>query len=158
MTSAYGRAPSGQRVVDKKPVNWGGNITVVGAITNNRVVCHRSLDGAMNKLQFIAFVKNTLAPRLHRGAVVVLDNLRAHHASEVREIIESVGCRLLYQPPYSPELNPIELCWSFIKLHLRRLARRTRKTLLPAIRHTFLRVRPRQLQAWFAHCGYPQCK
>jgi transposase len=158
MSSAYGRAPCGVRVRDKKPANWGKNITVVGAISRDRVVCHHTMVGAMNKPSFIHFVKNMLCPRIHRGAVVVLDNLRAHHAPEVREAVEAAGARVLYMPPYSPELNPIELCWSFCKLWLRRLAKRTEEDLRKAIRSTLLRVRTDQLQGWFAHCGFAHFK
>lgn len=154
MASAYGRAPAGVRVRDSKPGNWGRNITVVGAITRDRVVCHRTMPGAMNKPRFIDFVTNVLCPRIHPGAVVVLDNLRAHHAPEVRAAI----ARVLYLPPYSPDLNPIELCRSFVKLWLRRLAQRTEEGLCKAIRNTMLRVRTDQLTAWFAHCGVGQRK
>ena len=158
MASSYGRAPVGVRVRDSKPGNWGSNITVVGAISNDRVVCHRALPGAMNKPRFIDFVVNVLCPRVHRGAVVVLDNLRAHHAPEVRIAIEAVGARVLYLPPYSPDLNPIELCWSFAKAWLRRLAQRTDEGLRKAIRNTMLRVRSGHLLAWFKHCGFGQRK
>lgn len=158
MTPAYGRAPAGERIVDKKPVNRGKNYTVVGAISNQRVVCHKTLEGAMTRVRFVAFVQKTLCPRLLPGMTVILDNLRAHHAPEVRTAIEAVGCSVLYQPPYSPEFNPIELCWSFIKLWIRKLKKRSVEQLLPAIRHTFLRVRPSQLRGWFRHSGYNQCK
>lgn len=157
MASAYGRAPVGERVVDTKPANWGKNFTVVGAISMDRIVCSATFEGAMNTPRFVDFVRKKLVPRLHQGAVVVMDNLRAHHAPEVRQLIEAAGCRLLHQPPYSPDLNPIELCWSFVKGHLRRLGKRTVETLLPAIRHALLRVRTGQLEGWFRHCGYPQC-
>lgn len=158
MTAAYARGPRGERVPDKKPANWGKNLTVVGAITNDRVVCHRTIVGAMDKPRFVDFVENTLCPRLAPGSVVVLDNLRPHHAPEVRAAIEARGCRLLYQPPYSPDLNPIELCWSFIKARLRRLGKRLEEELRRAIRNTFLRVRTSHLAAWFKHCGYGQSK
>jgi transposase len=158
MTSSYGRAPSGIRVADAKPANWGKNHTVVGAIKNDRVVCHTTIEGAMNKPRFIDFIDNVLCPRLPRGAVVVLDNLRAHHAPEVRQAIEAVGARVLYLPPYSPDLNPIELCWSFTKAWLRRLAERTEVRLRKAINNTILRVRTDHLRAWFQHCGFGQSK
>lgn len=125
MTVSYGRAPAGVRVADSKPANWGKNLTVVGAIKNDRIVCHRTFEGAMNKPRFIDFIGHVLSPRLSPGAVVVLDNLRAHHAPEVREAVEAAGAHVLYLPPYSPDLNPIELCWSFAKACPRRLAHRT---------------------------------
>lgn len=158
MASSYGRAPAGERVHDNKPANWGRNLTVVGAISNDRVVCHRTMLGAMNKARFVDFVINVLCPKIHRGAVVVLDNLRAHHAADVRLAIEAAGARVLYLPPYSPDLNPIELCWSFAKSWLRRLAQRTEEGLRKAIRNTMLRIRTDHLLAWFKHCGFGQRK
>lgn len=158
MACAYGRAPAGVRVRDSRPGNRGKHVTIVGAIRNDRVLCHRTMLGAMTKPDFIDFVTRVLCPRLHRGAVVILDNLRAHHAVEVREAVEAVGGRVLYLPPYSPELNPIELCWSFAKTWLRRLAQRTEDRLRKAINNTMLRVRRSHLSAWFRHCGFAQGK
>lgn len=158
MTASYGRAPAGVRVADSKPANWGKNLTVVGAIKNDRIVCHRTFEGAMNKPRFIDFIRHVLCPRLSPGAVVVLDNLRAHHAPEVRDAVEGVGAHVLYLPPYSPDLNPIELCWSFAKSCLRRLAQRTESGLRKAINNTMLRVRTDQLRGWFKHCGFGQRK
>lgn len=85
-----------------------------------------------------------------------LDNLRAHHAPEVRQAIEAVGANVLDLPPYSPDHNPIELCWSFAKAWLRRLAQRTGAGLRKAINNTMLRVRGDQLVGWFRHSGFGQ--
>lgn len=158
MAQTHGRAPAGVRVVDSKPANWGGNVTLVGAIKNDRIVCHQTFDGAMNKPRFIDFVQQVLCPRLPKGSIVVMDNMRAHHAIEVSEAIQAVGSSLMHTPPYSPDLNPIELCWSFAKGWLRRLARRTPHALRRAINNTMLRVRSSQLAGWFRHCGYDQRK
>jgi transposase len=158
MAATHGRAPAGIRVSESKPAHWGGNITVVGAIKNDRVVGHRTFRGAMNTPRFLALLADVLCPRLHRGAVVVLDHLRVHHAPEVQQVVEAAGGRILYLPPYSPELNPLELCWSFAKTILRRLARRTESTLRKAINNTMLRVRTDHLFAWFDHCGFAQRK
>lgn len=156
MASAYGRAPRGARVYDHKPANWGENLSVVGAIRADRVLCHQTFTGAVNGPRFVEFVRERLCPRLYPGDVVVLDNLRAHHAPIVRELVEAEGAQLLFLPPYSPDFSPIEPCWSFVKHHLRRLARRTVEALRPAIRNVLLRVRTDHLSAWFTHCGYPQ--
>lgn len=156
MSSAYGRALRGERVVDHKPANWGENLSVIGAIRVDRVLCHRTFVGAVNGPRFVQFVRETLCPRLYPGDVVVLDNLRPHHAPVVRELVTSVGATLLFLPPYSPDMNPIEPCWSFVKHHLRRLAYRTTDTLRHAIPNVFKRVRTKHLENWFAHCGYGQ--
>ena len=158
MTVSYGRAPAGVRVADSKPANWGKNRTVVGAIKNDRIGCHRTFAGAMNKPRFIDFIRHVLCPRLSPGAVLVLDNLRAHHAPEVCEAVEAAGAHVLYLPPYAPDLNPIELCWSFAKACLRRLAQRTESGLRKGINNTMLRVRTDQLRGWFNHCGFGQRK
>ena len=154
MTPSYGRAPRGQRVIDHKPANWGKNLSVIGAIRADRVLAHQTVDGAVNGPKFIDFVRCRLAPRLYPGDVVVLDNLRAHHAPEVRRLIEAAGACVLFLPPYSPEFNPIEPCWAFMKQWLRSLKERVAERLKSAIVRAFRRVTSRHLAAWFAHCGY----
>jgi transposase len=158
MSLAYGRARHGQRVYDHKPANWGENFSVIGAVRADRVLCHQTFVGAVNGPRFVEFTRQTLCPRLYPGDVVVLDNLRAHHAPIVRELVEAAGARLLFLPPYSPDLSPIEPCWSFVKHHLRRLAVRSAQKLRQAIPNVFKNVRTAHLKAWFAHCGYPQPK
>jgi transposase len=147
MSLAYGRALSGERVVDHKPANWGDNLSIVGAVRADRVLCHQTFVGAVNGPRFVEFVRETLCPRLYPGDVIVLDNLRAHHAPAVRELVEGVGARLLFLPPYSPDLSPIEPCWSFVKHHLRRLAHRTADALRRAIPNVLKRVRSTILPA-----------
>lgn len=154
MTPSYGRAPRGQRVLDHKPANWGENLSVVGAIRADRVLAHQTFEGAVNGPRFVQFVRRRLIRRLYPGDVVVLDNLRAHYAPAVRELIESVGARLVFLPPYSPDFSPIEPCWSFIKQWLRSLKERVPERLKSAIVRAFQRVTPRHLTAWFHHCGY----
>lgn len=156
MSPAYGRAPRGERVFDHKPANWGENLSVVGAVRADRVLCHQTFVGAVNGPRFVEFVRDTLCPRLYPGDVIVLDNLKPHHAPIVRELVEAVGARLLFLPPYSPDLSPIEPCWSLVKHHLRRLAHRTTEKLRRAIPNVLKRVRMKHLASWFAHCGYPQ--
>jgi transposase len=156
MASTHGRAPSGARVYDHKPANWGENLSIVGAVRSDRVLCHQTFVGAINGPRFVEFVRSRLCRRLYPGDVVVLDNLRPHHAPVVRELVEAQGAKLVFLPPYSPDFSPIEPCWSFVKYHLRRLAHRTAHALRRAIRHVFMRVRSDHLRNWFAHCGYPQ--
>lgn len=156
MTLLNGRAPRGERVYDHRPANWGKNLSIVGAIRQDRVLCHQTFEGAINSQRFIEFVEHRLCPRLYPGDVVLLDNLRQHHAPRVRELVEATGARLLFLPPYSPEFNPIEPCWSFVKAYLRKLAHRTLDPLRRAIRTGLQRVCSRHLVGWFKHCGYNQ--
>ena len=96
----------------------------------------------------------SLAPVRWPGAVVVIDNLSAHKAAGVREAIEAAGARLVYLPPYSPDLNPIELAWSKLKSHLRKAAARTPKALNRALTEAIAAISPSDAQGYFTHCGY----
>jgi transposase len=154
MTPSYGRAPRGQRVLDHKPANWGENISIVGAIRCDRVLAHQTFDGAVNGPKFVSFVRNRLCPRLYPGDVVILDNLRPHHAPDVRTLVEATGAHLMFLPPYSPDFSPIEPCWSFLKQWLRKLKERVPERLKAAIVRGLQRVTTAHLSAWFAHCGY----
>lgn len=158
MSPTHGRALRGHRVYDHKPINWGENLSVIGAVRLDRVVCHQTFVGSINSPKFIEFVQKRLCRRLHDGDIVVLDNLRPHHAPAVRELIEARGAELVFLPPYSPDFSPIEPCWSFIKHHLRRFALRTAEKLRRGICTAFLRVSPQHLAGWFHHCGYHQPK
>lgn len=154
MAVLYGWAPIGKRARSARPVNRGKNISMIGAIDDCGMLALRAVEGATNKAKFVAFISEVLAPKLMVGQVVVMDNLRAHHAPEVREAIEAVGARVLYLPPYSPELNPIELCWSKFKRTLRRLGARTVESLRTAIRKARATITVDDAFAWFRHCGY----
>ena len=124
MTREYARGPSGERVVGIVPRNRGVVLTVVGAVALDGVRAMMAYEGGTSAEAFLRFVREALAPSLHKGDVVVLDNLGAHRAVGVREAIETVGARLLYLPPYHPELNPIELAWSKMKALLKRIGAR----------------------------------
>lgn len=147
-------APRGLRAVADKPVNHGHNITMLGAIGMRGPIALRSYKGAMNSKRFVHWVKHVLAPRLQADDVVIMDNLRAHHAPEVVRILQCVGAHVLYLPPYSPDLNPIELLWSAMKSRLAKLARRTVAALKKAIRSVWLSVRTLNFEGMFAACGY----
>ena len=111
-------------------------------------------EGAMNSLLFQGFVEEFLVPTLRPGDIVVMDNLSSHKTNSVAEAIEAVGAVAWYLPPYSPDLNPIELMWSKVKSLLRSFAARTKKTLLTAIGKALNAVTPKDAQGWFAHDGY----
>lgn len=153
-----GWAPSGVRAEAFRPVNRGKNVTVTGAIRLTGQVCLKTLVGAMNKERFVDFVRQCLAPRLEVDDVVVMDNLRAHYADEAIEAIESRGAHVLFLPPYSPDLNPIELLWAALKRHIRRTAARELGSLRNAIRAAWRRTRRLQLANLFRACGYHQGK
>jgi transposase len=119
-----------------------------------KLLRRRRLTGEVAALPHGGGRKPLLKPTLRRGDTVVLDNLSAHKARRVRDLVEGSGARLLYLPPYSPDLNPIEQCWSKIKTYLRAAKARTSDKLGEAITRAFASVTASDARAWFKHCGY----
>lgn len=154
MTRLYGRAPRGERAVGSVPINYGENLTIIGAIGTGGLDALMTVDGATDGDVFRVYVGEVLCPTLRPGDIVVMDNLGAHKASGIREAIEGKGAKLLYLPPYSPDLSPIERCWSKIKAALRAKGARTRRALERAIRQAISTITESDALAWFAHCGY----
>jgi transposase len=154
MTRAYSRAPVGVRALDAVPKNWGDNITVTAALTLDGIVAPMMLHGAMTGRAFEAYVEQCLAPELGPGDVVVLDNLNAHKAPRIRELIESAGALVQYLPGYSPDFNPIEYAWSKLKSLLRKAGARTLRKLSRALRAALLAITKDDSHGWFSHCGY----
>ena len=154
MTRTYGRAPRGKRVKGSVPANWGRTTTIIGAITIEGILAAMHIESPTDKAVFLAFLKEVLVPELRPGQVVVMDNLSPHKVLEVQHIIEKAQCHILYLPPYSPDLNPIEQCWSKIKGHLRGAKAREQKTLSNAISDALSSVSSRNSQGWFRNCGY----
>jgi len=154
MTPLYSRSRVGERAIGKAPRNQGTNLTVVGAIALDGVRCLMAYEGGTTKQAFLHFVREALVPSLRRGDVVVMDNLASHYADGVREAIEGVGGSVMYLPPYSPELNPIEHTWSKLKALLRRAEARTLRLLAAALSESSSRITPSDLIGWFRDCGY----
>jgi transposase len=154
MTRLYGRAPRGERVIGSVPQNYGENVTMLAAMGIGGVGAVMTVNGATDADVFRAYVGQVLAPTLRRGDIVVMDNLGAHKAAGVREIIEREGAELIYLPPYSPDLSPIERCWSKIKTYLRKAKARTREALEEALKQALETVTESDALSWFTHCGY----
>jgi transposase len=150
----YGRAPRGERVVGSTPQNYGQNVTLLGALSCTGLEAVMMIEGATDADVFRAYVQEVLCPTLRAGDIVVADNLSAHKAAGVQAAITATGARLLYLPPYSPDLNPIEPCWSKIKTFLRAAKARTRQALDAAVTRALATVTASDARAWFAHCGY----
>lgn len=155
MTPEYGWAPVGERLVGKVPRNRGTVLTMIGALSLDGVEALMTTVGGTSGAVFLTFVKQHLVPVLLPGDIVVMDNLGAHHATGVKEAIRAAGADVLYLPPYSPDLNPIECCWSKVKALLKKAGARTVTTLVEAIRAAVAAVSPRDAEGWFIHCGYP---
>jgi transposase len=154
MTRLYGRAPRGARALGSAPQNYGQNVTMLGALSCTGLEAMMTIEGATDADVFRAYVREVLCPTLREGDIVVADNLSAHKAAGVQEAIAATGARLLYLPPYSPDLNPIERCWSKIKTCLRAAKARTREALDAAVTRALATVTEADARAWFAHCGY----
>lgn len=154
MTRLYARAYKGERVVDYVPGHWGTNLTVTGALSLQGPMALMTLKGALDGDAFKVYVKDCLLPHLKPGHVVVMDNLSVHKINGIRELIESTGARLLYLPPYHPDLNPIEKLWSKIKTLLRSAKARTHEALETALSNAINRIYTSDAKAWFKCCGY----
>ncbi len=124
-------------------------ITLEGAMGGSMAV-----EGATDAEAFEAYVEHFLAPSLEEGQVVVLDGLGAHRTEKVRDLVEGRGADLVFLPPYSPDLNPIEEAFSKIKSIVRKVGARTREALVEAIGRALAAVTPEEAAGWFAHAGY----
>jgi transposase len=154
MTRDYARSPIGERVVGIVPRNRGVILIVVGAVALDGVRAMMAYEGGTSGDAFVRFCKEALAPSLYPGDIVVLDNLGAHRAVGVREAIETVGARVLFLPPYHPELNPIEHAWSKLKALLKKIGARDLQSLAIALKHSKDLLTESDLAGWFSHCGY----
>lgn len=154
LTRLYGRAPRGERAVGSVPINYGSNLTIIGAMGTSGLEALMTVEGATDGEIFRVYVGEVLCPTLRPGDIVVMDNLGAHKVSGIREAIEGRGAKLIYLPPYSPDLSPIERCWSKIKTVLRAKGARTRRALERAIKQAISTITESDALAWFAHCGY----
>jgi transposase len=154
MTRLYGRAPTGERVIGTVPQNYGQNVTILGAVGVQGVQAVMTVEGATDAEVFRTYVKRVLGPTLAPGDIIVLDNLSAHKASGVQQALARRGVRLLFLPPYSPDLSPMELCVSKLKTALRAAKARTREALETAMRQALETVTAADAQNWFKHCGY----
>lgn len=155
MTRLYGRAARGERVFEATPQNYGENVTMLACLSAAGLSAPMTVEGAVDGQVFKAYVKEVLAPTLLKGDVVIMDNLGAHKVKGIREAIEACGAKVIYLPPYWPDLNPIEKCWSKIKTYLRAAKARTRQALEQALKEALLLVTEKDAQGWFASCGYP---
>jgi transposase len=154
MTRLYARAPKGERAYAKVPRNRGPNTTLLASMSVEGMGPCLVVEGATTKAVFEAYVERVLAPSLRPGRVVVMDNLGAHRAERVRDLIEEQGCSLLYLPPYSPDFSPIEETFSKLKALLRKAKARTPMALMEAIGRALDAISTSDAQGWFGHCGY----
>lgn len=154
MTPTHAWAPRGQRAVGHVPRNRGTVTTMIGALTIGGLEALMTIEGATDAAVFLAFVEKVLGPRLGPGDMVVMDNVGAHRDARIRHAVEAHGAKLVFLPPYSPDLNPIEECWSKVKHLLRSAAARSREALDQALARIVKLVTPMDAAGWIAHAGY----
>lgn len=151
MTRLYARSKKGARAPDYTPHGHWSTTTLVAALTVRGAIAPMVLDGPMDRLAFEAYVKQVLLPALFPGAIVVMDNLSAHKSPIIAAMLHAAGTELWYLPPYSPDLNPIELMWSKVKAALRGAKARTQETLLEAIANALKEITPEDSHNFFCH-------
>ena len=149
MTRRYARAPRGVRVHETTPEGNWKILTILGAMSLRGMIATMTIEAATDAEIFLAYLDHVLCPALRPGDVVVMDNLSSHKVAGVRERIEAAGAELLYLPPYSPDLNPIEKAWAKLKHLLRTAKARTAEALEQAIAQLLPEIRPQDAQAWF---------
>jgi transposase len=154
MTRLRGRCQRGKRLVAAVPHGHWRTSTFVAGLRTTGLSAPLVLDGAMNGDAFRAYVEQILAPTLAPGDIVIMDNLGSHKVAGVREAIEARGARLLYLPPYSPDLNPIEQSFAKLKALIRKAAARSRDALWNAIGQFLGRFVPQECANYFAKAGY----
>lgn len=154
MVRRTGWSPKGERLVDAAPFGHWKTTTFLAGLRTSGIVAPLVLSGPMRGEIFRAYVEQFLAPTLSPGDVVVMDNLAAHKVAGVREAIDAVGASVLYLPPYSPDLNPIEKAFAKLKALLRKAATRSRDALWDAIGRLLDRFTPAECRNYLRSCGY----
>jgi transposase len=150
----YAYSPIGKRAFFKIPRNHGKNTTLLTSLHQGGMGPSMAVEGATTSRVFETYVERLLAPALQAGQVVVMDNLRAHKPKRIRELIEERGCELIYLPPYSPDLNPIEEAFAKLKHILRKTCARTKDALIEAMGRALGAVSTEDVRGYFVHCGY----
>ncbi len=154
MTRLYGRAPRGERLVAAVPHGHWRTTTFIAGLRQSGVIAPLVLDGPMTGAAFRAYIEQALAPALKPGDVVVMDNLAAHKVAGIEEAIALAGASLLYLPPYSPDLNPIEQLIAQLKALLRKAAARTKDALWATAGQLLDQILPSQCRNYLANSGY----
>lgn len=154
MTRLYARALRGERAVGIAARNRGATLTLISALSPDGIQADMVIDGAVTGDVFVAFVQHMLLPTLQAGQIVIMDRLGAHRRAVVRELIEAAGCELWLLLAYSPDFNPIEFAFSWLKGFLRSVGARSRSEVIAAIACADRVISGVQAGGWFEGCGY----
>src|SRR5271170_4086513 len=153
MTRLHGRCPKGKRLIGKVPQGHRKTLTFVAGLRCDGIVAPCVFDGPIDAESFLAWVIQFLVPDLHKGDVVVMDNLSSHKGKAVRRAIRAAGAKLFFLPPYSPDLNPIEKAFSKLKTLLRKANARSFDQVQAAIARLLKAITPQECRNFFAHAG-----
>jgi transposase len=154
MTRHFGHAAPGERAVESVPRNYGEQTSMISALGLRGLVATMTLEGAVDILAFDAYINEVLAAELNEGDVMILDNLNVHKASQIEQVAAARGARVIWLALYSPDMSPIEQCWSKIKQLLRAAKARTREELEKALVRAMKSVTSSDIRGWFNYCGY----
>lgn len=149
MTRLYARGQGGGRLHESRPDGRWKILTILGAISTRGMIATMTIEAATDREIFLAYLDEVLCPKLRPGDVVVMDNLSSHKVKGVRERIEAAEAQLLYLPPYSPDMNPIEKAWAKLKQLLRAIKARSKEALEEAIAHLLPLLTAEDARAWF---------
>lgn len=149
MTRWYARCTGGARIHETTPDGRWKILTILGAISTRGMMAAMTVEAATDREIFLTYLDQVLCPKLRPGDVLVMDNLSSHKVKGVRERIEAAGAQLLYLPPYSPDLNPIEKAWAKLKQLLRAAKARTKEALDQAIAELLPLLTAEDAKAWF---------
>ena len=154
MTRRHAWSDVGTRALGRAPGGHWKTTTFLAGLTANGLIAPFVLDGPMDRAAFTEYVRQVLVPELRAGDVVILDNLPGHKGEEAAELVEACGAKLMFLPPYSPDLNPIEMLFSKLKTLLRKAERRTREALWQTIGDLLDAFTPDECANYIRHAGY----
>jgi len=154
MTRRYAYSLGGSNAVDSAPLSKPKNTTILSSIQLDGTLRYTTFSGGTTVERFKRYLEIDLLPHLNDNSVLIMDNMKSHHAKAVRNLLDSSSVRCIYLPPYSPDLNPIEKLWSTVKSFLRKFKARTLDVLPNAIQCAFQTVSPSDCSGWFHSCGY----
>lgn len=154
LTPPYAWSRRGERARCSIPRNWGPNVTLLSSMSLSGMGPSLAVEGSTTREVFEAYLEQVLGPALKKGQVVVMDNLSAHKGPRIRQLIEERGCELIYLPPYSPDLNPIEEAFSKVKSLLRKAEARSRERLVEAMGWALEAITAKDARGYFEHRGY----
>ena len=154
MTRRYAYSLGGSRAVDSAPLSKPKNTTILSSVQLNGTLHYTTFSDGTTVEKFKRYLGTALLPHLNGNSVLIMDNMKSHHAKAVKNLLDSSGVRYIYLPPYSPDLNPIEKLWSKVKSFLRKFKARALNALPNAIQRAFQTVSPSDCSGWFKSCDY----